>query len=66
MQHFKHMSPEASRFYTRCINEVLLNIYAVQQGHFEKYIQEIKSEEDHKLWKMILPTMIALMENRLS
>lgn len=65
-QHFKHMSEESSRCYTRCINEILLNIYAVKAGYFDQYICEIQTPEEQKVWKMVLPTMIALMERKLS
>ena len=65
-QHFQHMSPESSRCYTKCINEILLNIYAVQQGYFDQHLKDIYTLEDRKVWKMVLPTMIALMERKLA
>ena len=64
MQHYKHMSPEASRFYTRCINELLLNIFAVRAGHYGRYLQEMKDEEDQKEWRECLPLVAAIMAHR--
>jgi hypothetical protein len=64
-QHFKHMAPEASRFYTRCVNEILLNIFAVRAGHYGRYMQEMKDDEDLQEWRECLPLVTAIMAYRM-
>jgi hypothetical protein len=43
-----------------------LNIYAVQHGYFDQHLKDIYTPADRKVWKMVLPTMIALMERKLA
>jgi hypothetical protein len=64
-QYFKHMSPESSRWFVRCLNEVLINQFAVQQGHYEYLLVQIPDESEHRVWKSILPVMVAMMQRRM-
>lgn len=54
-QQFKHMSADSSARFTICVNEVLLNEYAVKAGLFDKFISNIYSADDYLRWKEILP-----------
>jgi hypothetical protein len=64
-QYYKHMSPESSRWLVRCLNEVLLNQFAVQQGLYEYLLVQIPDEKEHKVWKSLLPVMIMMMQRKL-
>jgi hypothetical protein len=59
------MSAEASSFYSRIINEALLNIYAVKLRRFDKHLCNMYSKEEWAEWRSILPEMVRRMEAKI-
>lgn len=65
MQNFEHMSPESSKWLTKCINEVLINEYAVKTGYFHMLLSDMEYDVDYFLWKKIFPKLIMKMKERI-
>jgi len=57
------MSKESSRFYTILINELLLNIYAVQNLGYNRHICRMKTKNDLREWRKYLPEVIEQYQN---
>lgn len=60
------MSDESSKFYTRCINEVMLNEYAVKSGKFDMYICHMIEPNDFSRWRHIVPEIAEIMKRVLA
>jgi hypothetical protein len=59
------MSPESSKWLTKCINEVLINEHAVKTGEFHIFIKDIEHEVDYFLWKKAMSKLIMKMKERI-
>ncbi len=60
------MSNESSKFYTRCINEVMLNEYAVKSGKFDMYIYTMVDPSDFNRWRKVVPEIAEHMKRVLA
>lgn len=55
---FQSMSPEARRFYSKVINNALLNIYAVDHGWFDTLLCETTDPRIFSIWNESLQGMM--------
>lgn len=61
---FGSMTPEARRFYSRVLNTVILNGYAVRHGLFPILLCETDDPRVAIMWKDAVPSVIDHIEKR--